>query len=104
MGYADKANEPPIELAPIVETKQPAQPAAVEPKISADEEAEIEEQARLAEEREKIEKERAEAEKREISALPFTTASFISAYLVWLWHARRTEAFSDQVRRRRCRQ
>ena len=70
MGYADKANEPPIKLAPIEETKQPAQPAAVEPKISAEEEAEIAEQTRLAKEREKIEKERAEAEKRETSTLP----------------------------------
>lgn len=66
MGYADKANAPPIELAPIVETKQPSQPAA-EPKMSAEQQAEIAEQDRLAEERKKIETERAEAEKRESS-------------------------------------
>ena len=63
MGYADKANEPPIELAPIVETKQPSQPAT-EPTLSADEEAEIAEEKRLAAERRKSEKARAEAEKR----------------------------------------
>lgn len=64
MGYADKANEPPIELAPIVETKQPSLPSA-EPAISEEEEAEIAEAERMAEERKKIEKARAEAEKRE---------------------------------------
>ena len=40
MGYADKANEPPIELAPIVETKQPSLPSA-EPAMSEEDQTEI---------------------------------------------------------------
>ena len=103
MGYADKANEPPIELAPIVETQQPSEPAAddededgdgdgdddeeqeqeqeKEPKMSAEEEAEVAEQARLAEERSRIEQEREEAEKREISPTkPFTRHAFLSPW------------------------
>lgn len=94
MGYADKANEPPIELAPIVETQQPSEKLAAEeqeeeeqaeqqeeePKMSAEEEAEVAEQARLAKERSRIEQERAEAEKREISPpRPFSRHGFLSA-------------------------
>ena len=99
MGYAEKANAPPSELAPIKETKQPSQPAA-EPKKSAEEQAEIAEQTRLAEERKKIEKERAEAEKRDstrfnsraVSITVWTTADHLLTYLVY-----RSQALANQI-------